>query len=109
MVPVFDNPHSNNRDGADREWPESRALLGAGIGTVVITAAVAALAAAGSGLGMGPQLPAIAYVLVAISAIMIWVHYMITLIRDTVHAGVYMSAFWVLTLLVLFVVFKTFG
>lgn len=109
MVPVFYSQHSSDHDDRNGGWPESRAVLGAVIGTAAIAATVTLLAAASAGLGIGPQLPAIAYLLVAISAIMIWIHYMITLIRDATHAGLYMSGFWVVALFVLFVVFKYFG
>ncbi len=109
MVPVFHNEHSSERGNSGGGWSEGQVGLGVAIGTAVIVAVVVLFAMAGPALGIGPRLPAVAYLLIAISAVMILASYMIPLIRNTARAGLYLSAFWLLAIFVLFVVFRYFG
>lgn len=109
MVPTVHKEHSSDPDNFNGGWSDQQVLCVIVICTATIAAVVSLVAVAGPYLGVGPHLPAIAYLLLAISAIMILVNYMLTLIPDPFRAGLYMSAFWALAILLILTVLKYFG
>jgi len=87
---------------------EARVGLVILVGLAVIAATVTGLAIAAY-LGVGPNLGAIAYLLLALSAAALLFTYMITFIGNEIRAGLYMVAFWMITLAGVYVLFYAFG
>ena len=104
MVPALNGKHSREDDLYGGQWPERRVGRVLLIGLVAIAAAFTLFAVTSARFGIGPQLPAVAYLLLAFSSIMLLGNFMITLIRDEIRAGFYLVAFWAATLIVLFAV-----
>ncbi len=73
-----------------------------------ISAALGACAAVNA-FGIGPPIEPIAYLFVAVSAVMILVSFLITFIRDEARAGLYFAAFWALALTNVLALFKYAG
>lgn len=106
MVRARNNGNSHRHDLSGDGWSDGRILFAIAIGSVAIIAALGLWAVANTRFEIGPGMPLVTYVLMAIAAIMLFGNYMLTLIRDHFRAGLYLTAFWLLTLLVLFSVFK---
>ena len=78
------------------------------IGVVAILATLAACAVANS-FGIGPPIEPVAYLFVAVSAVMILVSFLITFIRNEARAGLYLATFWALAFTNMLALFKDAG
>ena len=105
MVRAQHNRNSDHHDLLGDGWSDGKVGLVIAIGSVAITVALSLWAVADAQFDIGPRMPLVAYVLMAIAAIMLLGNYMLTLIRDHFRAGLYLTAFWLLALLALFSVF----
>ena len=79
------------------------------IGLLTIFAAGAVLTVADSRLGLGFGLEPVAYLLISLSASLLLLTYLITLIRDQIRAGLSMLALWGITLAGVCIIFYAFG
>lgn len=99
----------NGPKGAGPQWSESQVALLTLAGTLVIAALTALWALAHAAFEWGGGMPAIVYILVGISAVMLFVTSMISHLHTDRHAGLSFTAFWMLAIVVVFAVFKLFG
>lgn len=109
MVPAIDSRGSKRDDLFGGDWSDTKVGLVILIGVVAIVGVLTLWAVASARFGIGPTLPLTAYLLMAISAIMILGNYMLTLILDEIRAGAYLIVFWVLAIFALLAVFKFAG
>ena len=79
------------------------------VGIVAIAATFAALAMASARFDIGPRMDPVAYVLLALPAVVLLVIFLVTLIRNEVLAGFYLLVTWALTLTSTFMIFRYFG
>ena len=78
-------------------------------GIVAIAATLAALAMANASFDLGPRMAPVAYILIALVAIVIMVNFLVTLIQNETLAGCYLLVTWALTLSSAIMVFRYFG
>ena len=78
-------------------------------GTVAIAATLAALAMVSARFDIGPRMAPVAYILIALVAVVIMVNFLVTLIQDEALAGFYLLLTWALTLSSALMVFRYFG
>lgn len=109
MVPTLPNPYSGAPRRVETGWTDAQVMIAVAVCVISIAALAALLAAADAHLALGPGLPAIAYFLAGICLTMVLVNYLITLVPDTIRAGLYLSAFWAVTILALLFALKLFG
>ena len=109
MVPALkqNGPHEDDLLGG--QWPERRVGFSIVIGIAAIGAVIAMSALISTKFNIGPQLPMVAYLVLAFSAVLLFCNFMITLIRDEFRAGFYLVAFWSIALLVLLVMLRFVG
>lgn len=109
MVPALHGKHSDHDDLFGGDWSEGKVGLVILIGVAVIAGVLLLCAVASARFDIGPRLPVTAYLLMAISAIMLLGNYMLTLIPDEIRAGAYLIVFWLVAVLALLAVFKFVG
>ena len=104
--------HSSTSPVEDGYFGGGRSDLRVGLailmGVVAISAVLTACAVAGR-FGFGPPMEPVAYLAVAISAVMILASFLIPFIRNQARAGLKFAAFWVLALTSVFALFKYAG
>jgi hypothetical protein len=78
-------------------------------GILAIAAILAALAMVSTRFDIGPRMDPIAYVFLALVAVVLLVKFLVTLIGNEVQAGLCLLLCWALTLSSAFLVFRYFG
>ena len=79
------------------------------VGIVAIAATVAAFAVVSARFDIGPRMEPVAYILMALPAVVLLVIYLVTLIKNETLAGFYLLVTWALTLSSTFMIFRYFG
>ena len=79
------------------------------VGVAAIAATLAALATASARFGVGPRMEPVAYIMVAIAAVVLLVTFLVPLIQNEALAAFYLLASWALTLSAAFMIFRYFG
>ena len=98
MVPVDQTEHPSN-DGLFRDIrSDFTAALVIVAGILLISAVTAAIAWTSARFEFWPQLHAVTYFVLALSAAVLFVTSVITHIRDDFRAGAYLLAFWAVVL-----------
>ena len=78
-------------------------------GVATIAATLAALAMASARFDFGPRMAPVAYIFLALAAVVLLVNFLVTLIHNETLAGFYLLVTWALTLSGSFLVFRYFG
>lgn len=99
----------NGPNGTGPQWSESQVAVLTLAGTLAIAALTALWAATHAAFHLGGTMPAIVYIVVGISGIMLFVTSMIPRLHNDRHAGLSFTAFWMLAIIAVFIVFKLFG
>ena len=108
MVPVDQTEHPSNDGFFQDIRSDLVAVLVIVAGILVISAVTAAIAWTSARFGIWPQLHAVTYFVLALSAAVLFVTSVITHIRDDFRAGAYLLAFWAVVLVGMLAMLWTF-
>jgi len=114
MILAFHHHSGHHHLGAAAHWwldaghPNRRTTLITLIGIVAIVIADTIAAFAGQ-IGIGAHLGAVAYLIVGLAAVVLWVTYMITWLKGALAPGLSYIGLWTAALIVTYLLFYAFG
>ena len=109
MVLAHHGKHSSEDSFLGGERSNLKIGLAILVGIVAIAATLAAFAMASARFDIGPRMDPVAYFLLALSAVVLLVIFLVTRIQNETLAGFYVLVTWTLTILSTFLIFRYFG
>jgi len=114
MILAFHHHPGHHQHGPATHWwldaghPNRKTALITLVGIAAIAIADTIAAFAGQ-VGFGPHLGAVAYLIVGLAAVVLWVTYMITHLKGALAPGLSYIGLWTSVLIVTYLLFYAFG